>query len=121
MDQELVDYLDRRFHELRNDLRGDIAASARELRAVIVASATELRSEIAASATELQSEIAASAAETRRNFAVMAEQLMDKIQLVGEGVIGVDRKVDRLAVEMRVEFQNVDRRFLHLQARVGRG
>ena len=80
MDQELVEYLDRRFGEI--DHRFD---------------------------------------ELRRHFDVVAEQLMDKIQLVGEGVIGVDRKVDRLAVETRVEFQNVDRRFLHLQARVGRG
>jgi hypothetical protein len=56
--------------------------------------------------------------ELRRHFDVAAEQLMDKIQLVGERVIGVDQKVDRLAVEMRTEFQNVDRRILHLQVRV---
>jgi hypothetical protein len=56
--------------------------------------------------------------ELRRHFDVVAEQLMDKIQLLGEGVIGVDQKVDRLAVEMRTEFQNVDRRILHLQVRV---
>jgi hypothetical protein len=93
VDQELIEYLDRRFHELR----------------------TELRSEFR---TDLRSEIAASAAETRRHFDVVAERLMDRIQLVAEGVIGVDQKVDRLAAEMRSEFQKVDRRFLHLEARV---
>jgi hypothetical protein len=56
--------------------------------------------------------------ELRRHFDVVAEQLMDKIQLVSEGEIGVNQKVDRLAVEMRTEFQNVDRRLLHVPARV---
>ena len=150
MDQELIEYLDHRFNQFRNELlgdlreelrsdvrdglrseiRGEIAVSAAEtrstLREEIVASAAEtrstLREEIAASAAEtrstLREEIAASAVETRRHFDVVAERLMGKIQLVGEGVIGVDQKVDRLAVEMRSEFQKVDRRLLHLQARV---
>jgi hypothetical protein len=84
MDQELVEYLDRRF----NNLDGRF------------------------------SEIDRRFDELRRHFDVVAEQLMDKIQLVGEGMIGVDQKVDRLAVEVRTEFQNVDRRLLHVQARV---
>ena len=67
---------------------------------------------------ELRTEIAASATETRGHFDVVAEQPMGKIQLVGESVIGLDQRVDRLAVEMRTEFQKVDRRFLHLEARV---
>ena len=96
MDQELVEYLDRRFNEFRTE----VAASAAETR------------------NTLRSEIAASAAETRRHFGVVAEQLMDKIQLVGEGVLGIDQKVDRLAAEMRAEFEKVDRRFLHIQTRV---
>ena len=104
MDHELVEYLDRRFTEfraaIRDEIRGDIAASAAETQSL------------------LREEIAASAAETRRHFDVVAERLMDKIQLVGEGVIGVDQKVGRLAAEMRAEFKNVDRRILHLQARV---
>jgi hypothetical protein len=49
---------------------------------------------------------------------VVAEQLMGKLQLVAEDVIAVDQKVDRLATEMRSEFQKVDRRFLHLEARI---
>ena len=119
MDHELVEYLDRRFNEfrtaIRDEIRGDIAASAgetqRTLRAEIASSAAETRS-------QLHEEIAASAAETRRHFGVVAEQLMNKIQLVGERVIGVDQKVDRLTAEMHAEFKKTDRRILHLQARV---
>ena len=108
MDQELVEYLDRRFNEFRNELRNDLR--------------TDLRSEIAASAAEtrstLRAEMAAGDAETRRHFDVVAEHLMGKIQLVAEGVVGVDQKVDRLSEEMRAGFQKVDRRILHLEARV---
>ena len=67
---------------------------------------------------EFRHEITVSAVETRRHFDVVAEQLMGKLQLVAEGVIAVDQKVDRLATEMRSEFQKVDRRFLHLEARI---
>jgi len=65
----------------------------------------------------LRAEIAASAAETRRHFDVVAERLMDKIQLVGEGVIGVDQKLARFRGEVAEEFRQVDRRLLGLEAR----
>jgi hypothetical protein len=93
VDQELLAYLDRRFSELQSELRDEIASSAAGVK-------TELRVEIAASAyglrVELRTEIAASAAETRRHFDVVADRLIDKIQLVGEGVIGVDQRLLRL-------------------------
>ena len=119
MDQELVEYLDRRFNEFRNELRtdfrNDIRNDLNELR-------TDLRAEIAASAAEtrstLRAEMAAGDVETRRHFDVVAEHLMGRIQLVAEGVIGVDQKVDRLSEEVRAGFQKVDRRILHLEARV---
>lgn len=119
MDQELIEYLDRRFTglknelrtELRADLRIDIAASAADLRAEIVASAEETRRYVDAS-------VAASAEETRRHFGVVAESLMSKIQLVAEGVVLVNQKVDRLAAQMRDQFEQVDRRFLHLHAQI---
>ena len=96
MDQDLIEYLDRRFTQLKDELRTEIASSAEETRGYVDATA----------------------AQTRRHFDVVADHLMDKIQLVAEGVLGVDQKVERLATEMRGEFQKVDRRFLHLQARV---
>ena len=168
MDQELIAYLDRRFLELKSELRDEITSSAAgvksELRAEIAASAasvkSELRAEIAGVAAEvagvaaqvagvtaevagvtaevagvaaqigvvaenangiraeLRAEIAASAAETRRHFDVVADRLMDKIQLVGEGVIGVDQKLDRFRGEVADEFRRVDRRLLRLEARI---
>ena len=119
MDQELVEYLDRRFNEFRNELRkelrNDVRNDLNDLR-------TDLQAEIAASAAEtrstLRAEMAAGDAETRRHFDVVDEHLMGKIQLVAEGVVGVDQKVDRLSEEMRAGFQTVDRRILHLEARV---
>ena len=126
MDQELVAYLDRRFSELKSELRSELTL---ELRGEITTSAawvtSELRGEIAASGAGLKSEIrlalraeiAASAAETRRHFDVVAERLMDKIQLVDEGVIGVDQKLDRFRGEVAEEFRQVDRRLLRLEAR----
>jgi hypothetical protein len=98
VDRELAEYLDHRFNQLRDELRTEIAASAEETRRYVDATATE----------------------TRRHFDVVTEHLMGKIQLVGEGVLGVDRKVDRLAAEMRGGFQQVDRRFLHLHAQLPR-
>jgi len=43
---------------------------------------------------------------------------MDKIQLVGEGVITVDQKLDRFRSEVGEEFQRVDRGLLRLEARM---
>jgi hypothetical protein len=62
--------------------------------------------------------IDASAAETRRHFEVIAESMLSKIQLVAEGVLTVDRKVDRLAAEVRGELARVNRRMLVLSARI---
>ncbi|MBI4593042.1 MAG: hypothetical protein HY728_02410 [Candidatus Rokubacteria bacterium] len=56
--------------------------------------------------------------ELRRHFDTVAESLMSKVELVGEGVRTVDQKVDRLGVEMRDECRRVDRRLLHLTARI---
>jgi hypothetical protein len=84
VDQELIAYLDRRFSELKSELRAEIAASA---------------------------------AETRRHFDVVADRLTDKIQLVSEGVIGVDQKLDRFRGEVTDDFRRVDQRLLRLEAR----
>jgi len=105
---------------LRSTFRSSKSEITGELRAEITASATgvksELRAEIASSAmaiqSELRSEIAASATETRRHFDVVADRLMDKIQLVGEGVIGVDQKIDRFRSEVARRVRRVDRRLL---------
>jgi len=115
VDQELVAYLDRRFSELKSELKSELRSELTlDLRGEIASSAAGLKSEITLA---LRAEIAASAAETRRHFDVVAERLMDKIQLVGEGVIGVDQKLDRFRGEVAEEFRQVDRRLLRLEAR----
>jgi len=122
VDQELVSYLDRRFAELKSELKSEITG---ELRAEIAASASgiksELRAEILASAGEtrqyVEAKIVGSTAETCRHFDVVADSLMDKIQLVGEGVIGVDQKLERFRGEVAEEFRRVDGRLLRLEAR----
>jgi hypothetical protein len=107
VDQELVAYLDQRFSQLKSELGSEITL---DLRADIAASAAGVKS-------ELRADIAASAAETRRHFDVVADRLMNKIQLVGEGVTGVDQKLDRFRGEVAEEFQRVDRRLRRLEAR----
>ena len=131
VDQELVEYFDRRFSELKSELKAELKSELKselmpEIRAEIAAGAealgSDLRAEIAAGAealrSDLRAEIAASAAETRRHFDVVADRLMDKIQLVGEGVIDVDQKLDRFRGEVADEFRRVDRRLLRLEARI---
>jgi putative hemolysin len=125
VDQGLVAYFDRSFSALRSEitteLRAELTANAAQLQTELAANATELRAENVASAAQLQTllraEIAASAAETRRHFDVVADHLMDKIQLVGEGVIGVDQKLDRFRGEVTEELRRVDQRLLRLEAR----
>src|SRR5262245_6485638 len=125
VDPELVGYFDRRFTELKHELKSELKS---ELSTELTASLTSsLTSSLTASLTtaitsavmdQLRVELAASAAETRRHFDVVADRLMDKIQLVGEGVIGVDQKLDRFRGEVAEEFRKVDRRLLRLEARV---
>jgi hypothetical protein len=120
VDQELVAYFDRRFAELKTELKSELKS---ELTTELTSSlTTSLSSSIASAITsavtsQLRAEIAASAAETRRHFDVVADRLMDKIRLVGEGVIGVDQKLDRFRGEVADEFRKVDRRLLRLEAR----
>ena len=137
MDQELVEYFDPRFAELKYELKSELKSEltselTTELTTSLTSSLTtsltaSLTSSLTASLTtaittavmgQFRAELAASAAETRRHFDVVADRLMDKIQLVGEGVIGVDQKVDRFRGEVADEFRKVDRRLLRLEARV---
>ena len=116
MDQELVAYFDRRFAELKTELKSELKS---ELTSSLTSSlTTSLTSPIASAVTsQLRAEIAASAAETRRHFDVVADRLMDKIQLVGEGVIGIDQNLDRFHGVVAEEFRRVDRRLLRLMRR----
>ncbi len=119
------DARDPSLNEVCQELRQEIQASATELRQEIQGSAAEvrreLREEIHASAAEvrreLREDIHASAAETRRHFDVVAEGMLSKVQLVAEGLVAVDEKIERFHDEVRREFKKVDRRLLRLEAR----
>lgn len=115
MDQELVAYFDRRFSEFKQELKQELREElGQEFRTELGG----LRDELGGFKQEICEEIARTAAETRRHFDTVAERLMDKIQLVGEGVIGVDQKLDRFRSEVADDFHKLDRRLLSLEARV---
>jgi len=92
VDPELVAYLDRRFDAV--DRR--FAEMDRRL--------DELRA-------EMRAEMRVGDAETRRHFDVVAEDLKSRIQLVAEGVLLVDEKLERFRAEVHERFEAVDRRF----------
>ena len=67
---------------------------------------------------DFRQDVQASAAETLRHFDVVAESLRSDIQVVAEGLSMLDEKVGRFRDEVHQEFGKVDRRFLHLDARI---
>ena len=119
VDQELVAYFDRRFADFKSELKSELKAELK----------SDLESELV---PEIRAEIVRVPRSSRRRFAprsrparrrrdrhvdVVADRLMDEIQLVGEGVIGVDQKLDRFRGEVTEQFRLVDRRRLRLEAR----
>ena len=56
--------------------------------------------------------------QTRRHFDVVAEGLMSKIELVAEGVVAGNERLERYRGEVRGELDRVDARVLRLEARV---
>ena len=95
MDPELVAYLDRRFEAVDRRF-----------------------SEMDRRFEELRTEMRAGDADTRRHFDVVAEDLKSRIQLVAEGVLLVDEKLERFRTEVHERFEAIDRRFLRLETRV---
>ena len=77
-----------------------------------------LHQRIGAVEANLRQHVDATAAETRRHFDVVAESLRPDVILVAEGLAGLDEKTGRFHGEVREEFTKMDRRFLHLEARV---
>ncbi|MEK7363165.1 MAG: hypothetical protein AAB016_04245 [candidate division NC10 bacterium] len=78
MDPELVGYLDERFGAI--DQRFDAMERRQD--------ATDARLE-----------------DTRRHLGVLIENLDGKIQLVAEGVINLDQKIDRVRDELKIELK----------------
>lgn len=126
--------------QLRDELRQDIRAGDAETRRHVDAGAADIRHEVRAVeartgeridavAADLGQEMQAAegrtrghaealARDTRRHFDVIAESVVSKIDLVAEGLSGLDQKVERLREDMQDGFAQVDRRFVHLEARI---
>jgi hypothetical protein len=104
--------------EGREQLQQGMAATEQRLREEIGEGREQLQQGMAATEQRLRQEIGASAADTRRHFDVVAEDFRHQVQLVAEGVIGIDRKVDQFREEVRDEFARVDRRLLRLEVKV---
>lgn len=90
MTPELTAVLDR----FRDDLRQEIRASAAQTRAHVDAVAGETRAYVDASAAQTRAYVDASAAQTRRELGALIEDLRGSIQVVAEGVVGLNQKFD---------------------------
>jgi len=103
-----------------SSLRQELGATDGALRRHIDETAGGLRHELAAGERRLRDDvreqITQSQGETRRDMGVIAEELTGKLELVIEGVRGVDERLERFRGEVARDFQAVDRRFLHLEA-----
>lgn len=106
------------FEGLRKELQAALAVTEAGIRQDLAATAAGIRQDLAASEARLGEQIATSQAETRRHMGVIAEELTGKIELVIEGVRAVDERLERFRSEVDRDFQKVDRRFLHLVARI---
>ena len=103
---------------LGGNLRQEMSTMAAELRQEIQASAAETRLQMEQFQSRILARVDESAAETRRYFGVVAEDLKSDIKAVAEGLGALDEKVERFRGEVREDFGKVDRRLLHLEARV---
>ena len=110
--------------ETREYIDGRLRESAAETRQYIdgrlTESATETREYAAETRQYIDGRLTESAAETRRHLGVMAESLMEKMELLAEGVRANGERLDRFQGEVRDQFARVDRRLLRLQARLPR-
>lgn len=76
------------------------------------------RQHVEAAEARTRQYVEAATSDTRRHFDVVGEGLVGKIELVAEGLATLDQKMERFRVEVHENFAKVDRRFLHLEARM---
>jgi regulator of replication initiation timing len=94
VDAETRAYLDQALGALREEF-----GSLREEFGSLREESGSLRGEFGS----LRQEVRDTAAETRRHFDVVAEYLRHDIRGIGEGVIGLSERVDRLGTGLRTE------------------
>jgi len=110
--------LDPGLDRLRADLVQEIRASEARAAQRFDVVDTRMREQFEVVEMRLRSHIDAAEAEIRRHFGVLADDLRSQIQVVAEGVVALDEKMERFRGEVQENFATVDRRFLHLEARV---
>jgi hypothetical protein len=99
--------LDPGLERLRDDLVHELRATEARMRQYVDEAETRTRQHVDAVAVG-----------TRRHFDVVGEGLLGKIELVAEGLATLDQRMERFRGEVQESFANVDRRFLHLEARI---
>src|SRR5262245_6642641 len=77
-----------------------------------------MRQHVDAAEARTRQHVDAAFGDTRRHFGVVAEGRFGKIELVAEGLATLDQKLERFRGEVHENFAKVDRRFLHLEARI---
>lgn len=117
-DAETRRHLGERIDAVAGDLRTEIRAVEARTGGRIDAVAADLGQEMQAAEDRTRGHAEALARDTRRHFDVIAESLVSKIELVAEGLSGLDQKVESLREDMQDGFAQVDRRFVHLEARI---
>ena len=110
MAQELTAYFDERFREFARKIVEEtaqqITASREEMSQQITASREETAQQIAELREETISRFE-KGEETARHTVVLVEDLRSKLDLVAEGVIGANERLDRYRSEARIEFNQV--------------
>jgi exonuclease VII small subunit len=56
--------------------------------------------------------------EIKRHFNVVAERLEGRIQLLAEGIVGLDERLGRFEERVEARFDSMDRRFEETQAMI---
>jgi hypothetical protein len=121
MAQELTVYFDERFREFAQKIVEEttrqIAASREETTRQIAASREETARQFAASREETSLQIAKlreemisrfeKGEETARHTEILIEDLRHKLDVVAEGVVGANERLDRYRSEARIEFNQV--------------
>ena len=103
--------------EHRQGLEAALAEHRRELDAAAGATRQELESFVAQERQEPAAFLGRRISENPQQFEVLVEDLRGQMRILAEGIIGVDRKLDRFRGEVHDEFARVDRRLLRLEAR----
>ena len=93
------------FDGLGNQLRAEMRVQGEELRGEMRAQGEELRGEIGAQGKTLRGEMLSGHAELKHHFDVVAERFDTKFDLLAEGILNLDEKMDRNHASIREEMR----------------